>query len=149
MGLTRQAGAGMSQVARDISVGSNQLLDGGASTRVMGKPFQGPVYLERQELLALKRELARVTGIERRLLRMGQVPAEPRAIDNLRLIKRIREHHTASDGVMGALRMLEELTNVGTSPWLTPAPTSSTASYASTIPGSSGGSMPSSTKSGP
>jgi transposase-like protein len=83
VGLTRQAGAGMSQVARDISVGSNQLLDGGASTRVMGKPFQGPVYLERQELLALKRELARVKGIERRLLRMGQVPAEPRAIDNL------------------------------------------------------------------
>lgn len=53
MGLTRQAGAGMSQVARDIGVGSKLLLDGGASTRVVGKPLQGPVYLERQELLAL------------------------------------------------------------------------------------------------
>ena len=43
----------MSQVARDIGVGSKLLLDGGASTRVVGKPLQGPVYLERQELLTL------------------------------------------------------------------------------------------------
>ena len=37
----------------------------------------------------------------------------PREQDNRRLLARIREHHTASDGVMGMPRMHEELTDEG------------------------------------
>lgn len=36
-----------------------------------------------------------------------------RALENRRLLARIREHHAASDGVMGAPRMHEELTEEG------------------------------------
>ena len=42
-------------------------------------------------------------------------PKSPRQIDNERLLGRIREHHTASDGVMGAPRMHEVLTDEGES----------------------------------
>jgi putative transposase len=41
----------------------------------------------------------------------GRSPS-PRERDNQRLLKRIREHHSASDGVMGMPRMHEELTEV-------------------------------------
>ena len=37
----------------------------------------------------------------------------PRERDNRRLLGRIREHHTASDGVMGTPRMHEVLTDEG------------------------------------
>jgi putative transposase len=40
-------------------------------------------------------------------------PPSPRALDNQRLLTRIRERHEASDGVMGAPRMHEELTGEG------------------------------------
>jgi putative transposase len=40
-------------------------------------------------------------------------PASPREKDNLRLLARIREHHEESDGVMGAPRMHEVLTDEG------------------------------------
>jgi len=40
-------------------------------------------------------------------------PMSPRGADNRRLLSRIREHHTASDGVMGMPRMHEELTDEG------------------------------------
>lgn len=36
-------------------------------------------------------------------------PPSPRTLENRRLLARIREHHTASDGVMGAPRIREEL----------------------------------------
>lgn len=58
--LTRQPEASVSQVARDIGVSSGQLfrwrreLDGG------GKVFPGSGVPRDQELLALKRELAKV-----------------------------------------------------------------------------------------
>ena len=37
----------------------------------------------------------------------------PRRIDNQRLLARIREHHAASDGVMGMPRMHELLSDQG------------------------------------
>ena len=40
-------------------------------------------------------------------------PKSPRRLDNERLLGRIRTHHAASDGVMGASRMHEELTDEG------------------------------------
>ena len=40
-------------------------------------------------------------------------PVSAREADNRRLLVRIREHHTASDGVMGMPRMHEELTDEG------------------------------------
>jgi putative transposase len=40
-------------------------------------------------------------------------PKSPRKLDNERLLGRIREHHTASDGVIGVPRMHEELTDEG------------------------------------
>jgi putative transposase len=40
-------------------------------------------------------------------------PASPREVDNRRLLGRIREHHTASDGVMGMPRMHEVLIGEG------------------------------------
>ncbi len=39
-------------------------------------------------------------------------PPSDRELDNRRLLARIREHHKASDGVMGAPRMREELLQV-------------------------------------
>jgi putative transposase len=44
-----------------------------------------------------------------------QRPPSDRELDNRRLLARIREHHKASDGVMGAPRMHEELTGEGES----------------------------------
>ena len=40
-------------------------------------------------------------------------PPSLREVDNRRLLVRIRDHHAASDGVMGAPRMHEELTDEG------------------------------------
>jgi putative transposase len=40
-------------------------------------------------------------------------PTSPREVDNRRLLARIREHHTASDGVMGAPRMHDALSYEG------------------------------------
>lgn len=59
--LTRQPGANVSQIAQDLGIGSNLLwrwrreLDSGK-----GKPFPGTGVARDQEVLALKRELARV-----------------------------------------------------------------------------------------
>lgn len=61
VGLTRQPGTTVSQVARDIGVGAGLLgrwrreLDSGKS-----KPFPGSGVSRDQEMLTLKRELARV-----------------------------------------------------------------------------------------
>ena len=61
IGLTRQPGANVSQIAQDIGVNANQLwrwrreLDSGGS-----KAFLGTGVARDQELLALRRELARV-----------------------------------------------------------------------------------------
>lgn len=61
VGLTRQPGAKVSQVARDIGVNANQLwrwrraLDGHGQ-----QAFPGSGVARDQELLALKRELAKV-----------------------------------------------------------------------------------------
>jgi len=40
-------------------------------------------------------------------------PVSRRGLDNQRLLERIREHHAASDGVMGMPRMHEALTDEG------------------------------------
>jgi putative transposase len=40
-------------------------------------------------------------------------PMSAREVDNRRLLTRIREHHAASDGVLGVPRMHEELSDEG------------------------------------
>ena len=61
VGLTRQPGASVAQVARDIGVNANQLyrwrLELDAHSK---KPFPGVGVARDQEILALKRELAKV-----------------------------------------------------------------------------------------
>jgi transposase len=58
VGLTRQPGSSVSQVARDIGVNANQLW---RWRREHGsKAFTGPGAARDQEVLALKRELAKV-----------------------------------------------------------------------------------------
>ena len=53
VGLTRQPGASVSEVGRDIGVGANLLFEG-------EKAFPGSGVARDQELLALKREFAKV-----------------------------------------------------------------------------------------
>ena len=59
VGLTRQPDASVSQVARDIGVGAN-LLFRWRRELGEGKAFPGSGVARDQELLALKRELAKV-----------------------------------------------------------------------------------------
>jgi transposase len=58
--LTRQPDASVSQVARDIGVGSGQLFRWRRELEGSGKAFTGSGVPRDQELLALKRELAKV-----------------------------------------------------------------------------------------
>lgn len=58
--LTRQPGASVSQVARDIGVGANLLFRWRRKLEAEDKAFPGSGVARDQELLALKRELAKV-----------------------------------------------------------------------------------------
>ena len=60
VGLTRQPDASVSQVARDIGVGSNLLFRWRRELEAEGKVFPGSGVARDQEVLALKRELAKV-----------------------------------------------------------------------------------------
>lgn len=60
VGLTRQPGASVSQVARDIGVRANLLFRWRRDLEGQGKPFPGSGVARDQELLALKRELGKV-----------------------------------------------------------------------------------------
>ncbi len=68
VGLTRQPDASVSQVARDIGVGSNLLFRWRRELEAEGKVFPGSGVARDQEVLALKRELAKVKR-ERNFLR--------------------------------------------------------------------------------
>jgi transposase len=58
--LTRQPGASVSEVARDIGVGSNLLFRWRRQLEGDATPFPGSGVARDQELLQLKRELAKV-----------------------------------------------------------------------------------------
>jgi len=58
--LMRQPGSTVSQVARDVGVGSNLLFRWRRELEGEGKSFPGSGVARDQELLALKRELAKV-----------------------------------------------------------------------------------------
>lgn len=60
VGLTRQPDASVSQVARDIGVGANLLFRWRRKLEGEDKAFPGSGVARDQELLALKRELAKV-----------------------------------------------------------------------------------------
>ena len=60
VGLTRQSGASVSQVARDIGVAANLLFRWRRQLEGELKAFPGSGVARDQELLALKRELAKV-----------------------------------------------------------------------------------------
>ena len=60
VGLTRQPGASVSQVARDIGVAANLLFRWQRQLEEESKAFPGSGVARDQELLALKRELAKV-----------------------------------------------------------------------------------------
>jgi len=60
VGLTRQPGASVSQVARDIGVAANLLFRWRRQVEEEPKAFPGSGVARDQELLALKRELAKV-----------------------------------------------------------------------------------------
>ena len=60
VGLTRQPGASVSQVARDIVVGAKLLFRLRRQLGEKGEAFPGAGVARDQELLALKRELAKV-----------------------------------------------------------------------------------------
>ena len=66
--LTRQPDATVAQVDRDIGVSSGQLFRWRRELEGEGKAFPGSGVARDQEVLALKRELAKVTR-ERDLLR--------------------------------------------------------------------------------
>jgi transposase len=68
VGLTRQPGASVSEVARDIGVGANLLFRWRRALESDGKAFLGSGAARDQEVLALKRELAKVKR-ERNFLR--------------------------------------------------------------------------------
>ena len=68
VGLTRQPDASVSEVARDIGVGSNLLFRWRRELEAEGKVFPGSGVARDQEVLALKRELAKVKR-ERNFLR--------------------------------------------------------------------------------
>jgi len=58
--LTRQAGTSVAQVARDVGVSTSQLFRWRREVDGEGHAFPGPGVARDQELMALKRELARV-----------------------------------------------------------------------------------------
>lgn len=58
--LTRQPGARVSEVARDIGVAANLLFRWRRELEAQGKAFPGSGVARDQEVLALKRELAKV-----------------------------------------------------------------------------------------
>jgi transposase len=61
VGLTRQPGASVTQIARDIGVNANQLYRWRLQLESNSKkPFPGAGVTRDQEILALKRELAKV-----------------------------------------------------------------------------------------
>lgn len=61
VGLTRQAGANVTRVAQDLGIGSNLLWRWRRQLDTHpNKPFPGAGVARDEELLALKRELARV-----------------------------------------------------------------------------------------
>ena len=60
VGLTRQPGASVSQVARDIGIGGNLLFRWRREYEGDAKAFPGSGVARDQELLVLKRELAKV-----------------------------------------------------------------------------------------
>ena len=60
VGLTRQPGASVSQVARDIGVAANLLFRWRRKLEGEDTAFPGSGVARDQELLALKRELAKV-----------------------------------------------------------------------------------------
>jgi transposase len=68
VGLTRQPSASVSQVARDIGVGANLLFRWRRELESSGKAFPGSGAARDQEVLTLKRELAKVKR-ERNFLR--------------------------------------------------------------------------------
>lgn len=69
VGLIRQPGANVTQIAKELGVRSNLLFRWRREVDVVGKKaFPGAGVARDQELLALKRELARVTK-ERDFLR--------------------------------------------------------------------------------
>ena len=68
VGLTCQPDASVSEVARDIGVGSNLLFRWRRELEAEGKAFPGSGVARDQEVLALKRELAKVKR-ERNFLR--------------------------------------------------------------------------------
>jgi len=69
VGLTRQPGASVAQIAQDVGVNANVLWRWRRELEVHGKKsFAGAGVARDQEIVALKRELARVTK-ERDFLR--------------------------------------------------------------------------------
>ena len=58
--MVRQPGATVSQVARDIGVGSNLLFRWGRELEGEGKSFPGSGVARDLELMALKRKIAKV-----------------------------------------------------------------------------------------
>lgn len=58
--LTREPGANVSQIARDIGIAPNLLFNWRRQLRDEGTPFPGSGVARDQEVLALKRELAKV-----------------------------------------------------------------------------------------
>ena len=60
VGLTRQPGANVSQIARDIGVAPSLLFSWRRQLSRESKPFPGSGVARDQEVLALKRELAKV-----------------------------------------------------------------------------------------
>jgi transposase len=60
VGLTRQPGANVSQVARDIGIAPSLLFSWRRELGKEGKAFPGSGVARDQELLVLKRELAKV-----------------------------------------------------------------------------------------
>jgi transposase len=60
VGLSREPGANVSQVARDIGISPNLLFNWRKQFRERGNPFPGSGVARDQELMALKRELAKV-----------------------------------------------------------------------------------------
>jgi transposase len=61
VGLTQQADANVSQIARDLGIGANLIHRWRREMEVHGnKPFPGAGVARDQEVLALKREVARL-----------------------------------------------------------------------------------------
>ncbi len=80
VGLTRQPSTSVSEVARDIGVGTIQRCRGAYPVQLMCR--------------CLRVSTSGFYGWAKR-------PMSAREVDNRRLLSRIREHHAASDGVLG------------------------------------------------